>query len=141
MKDKDDHNKPALTANSNVHRFTKALPPRHEPDEAEALESFQEARSQSREALMLDIRLTSGRIVSLPYSSLELADYLPDGRLLLDFGKRLVTAEGRNMLRVRELISEHRARFIQEGTDIERGLRDEDAVHIEHIEITEVEEL
>src|SRR5579864_6355980 len=104
-----------------VHKYIKAPPPRHEPDEHEAMESFQEARAQSREALMLDIRLANGRIMSLPYSALELVDYLPDGRLLMDFGKRRVLTEGRNMLRVRELICEHRARFIQEGADIERG--------------------
>jgi hypothetical protein len=139
MKDSDAHTKSLLT--SNVHRFSKAPAPRHEPDAAEAFDSFLEARAQSREAVMLDIKLASGRIMSFPYSSLELADYLPDGRLLLDFGKRHVTAEGRNMLRLREIITEHRARFIQEGTDIERGLKEEDAAHIDHIEITEVEEL
>jgi len=137
MKDSDTHTR--LT-NSNVHRFAKASPPRHEPNEQEAFDSFQEARSQSREALMLDIRLSNGRIVSLPYSSLSLSDYLPDGTLLLRFGKYQVTAEGRNMLRVRELITEHRARFIQEGMDIERGTKDADAVHFERIEITEIEE-
>jgi len=126
----------------NVHRFVKALPPRHEPDAEEAFDAFQEARSQSREALMLDIRLASGRIVGFPYSSLRKTDYLPTGTIVLRFDKDEVTAEGKNLLRLRELISEHRARFIQEGTDIERGLKDEDAVHIDRIEITEgIEEL
>lgn len=136
MKDNATHSKPVLA----VHKYVKAAPPRHEPDEAEAYDSFQEARSQSREALMLDVKLASGRILSFPYSSLELSDYLPDGRLLLDFGKRHVKAEGKNLPRLRELITEHRARFIQEGTDIERGLKDEDAVHIDRIEITKAED-
>lgn len=139
MKDSDTHTKSLHI--SNVHRFSKAPPPRHEPDAAEAFDSFQEARAQSREALMLDIKLASGRIMSFPYSSLSMADYLPSGTLVLRFGKHEISADGKNMLRVRELITEHRARFIQEGTDIERGLKEEDAAHIDHIEITEVEEL
>jgi hypothetical protein len=126
---------------SNVHRFLKAAPPRHEPTEQEAMDSFQEARAQSRDALMLDIKLANGRIVSLPYSALSFTDYLPEGILLLRFGRYKVKAEGRNMLRVRELITEHRARFIQEGVDIERGTKEADAVHFERIEVTEEEEL
>ncbi len=140
MKDSDTHTTHARPG-STIHKFLKPQPPRHEPTEQEAIDSFQEARAQSRDALMLDVRLSSGRIASFPYSSLLLADYLPDGSLLLDFGKYEVRAEGSNMLRVRELIVEHRARFIQEGVDIERGLKDSDAVHFEHIEITKVEEL
>jgi hypothetical protein len=138
---KDNDTKPRhVTPGPNVHRFLKAQPPRHEPTEAEAEESYQEARMHSRETLMLDVRLANGRIVSLPSSALEMVDYLPDGSLLLDFGKRRVATEGRNMLRVRELIVEHRARFIQEGTDIEQGPKDADALHFERIEVTVVEE-
>lgn len=95
---------------------------------------------ESRQALMLDIRLASGRIVSLPYAWLSVADYLPEGKLLLDFGKYKVTAEGRNMLPVRESITEHRTRFIQEKTDAERGTKDEDALYFERIEITRAED-
>jgi hypothetical protein len=139
MKDSDTHTRLAAPG-PNVHRFLKNQPPRHEPTEAEAEESYQEARTHSRETLMLDIRLASGRIVSLPYSALEFVDYLPDGSLLLDFGKRHVRTEGRNMLRVRELIIEHRARFIQEGADLEQGPKDADALHFERIEVTDVKE-
>ena len=141
MKDKDTHEK-HVPPISNVHRFAKSQPSRHEPDMDEAFDAFQEARSQSREALMLDVRLASGRIVSFPYSSLRKAEYLPAGAIVLRFDKDEVTAEGKNLHRLRDLITEHRARFIQEGTDIERGLKDEDAVHIDRIEITEgIEEL
>jgi len=89
---------------------------------------------------MLDIRLASGRIVSLPYAWLSIADYLPEGKLLLDFGKYKVTAEGTNILPVRKLIAEHRARCIEEGTDIERVAKDEDALYFERIEVTKVED-
>jgi hypothetical protein len=141
MTDKDANSK-HNAASSNIHRFVKNLGTRHEPDADEAFEAFQEARSQSREALMLDVRLASGRIVSFPYSSLRKAEYLPAGAIVLRFDKDEVTAEGKNLHRLRDLITEHRARFIQEGTDIERGLKDEDAVHIDRIEITEgIEEL
>ena len=136
MKDKDVHPKPVLA----VHKYIKTPPPRHEPDSEEAFDAFQEARAQSREALMLDVRLASGEIVSFPYSSLRRAKYLPSGTIVLRFDRDEVTAEGKNMLRLRDLITEHRARFIHEGTDIERGLKDEDAVHIERIVITEGEE-
>jgi len=49
-------------------------------------------------------------------------------------------AEGRNLLRLHDSITQHRQRFIQEGTDIERGLKDDDAVHIDRILITEAME-
>ena len=42
MKDNATHTKPVLAA---VHKYVKAPPPRHEPDEAEAYDSFQEALS------------------------------------------------------------------------------------------------
>jgi hypothetical protein len=50
--------------------------------------------------------------------------------------------EGRNLSRPRDFVLEHRARFIQEGTDGEEGLKPEDAPHIERIAIREgVEEV
>jgi hypothetical protein len=139
MKDSDSA-KPVL---ANVNRFVKSLPPRREPneqDEQEAYDAFQEARAQSREALMLDVRLSNGEIVSFPYASLRKAKYLPTGVMMLRFDRDEVTAEGKNLHRLRDAIAEHRARFIQEGTDIERGLKPEDAAHIDRIVITEAEE-
>lgn len=136
MKDKET-SKPAQ---SNVHRFIKSMAPRQEPDEDEALDAYQEARAQAREAIMLDVRLADGTVVSYPYSSLRRAKYCPSGVLMLRFDKDEVTAEGKNLLRLRDLIAEHRARFIQEGTDIERGLKPDDAVHIERIAIVEGED-
>jgi hypothetical protein len=133
MKDKDAFPKPVLA----VHKYIKPQPPRHEPDEEEAFEAYQEARAQSREAIMLDIRLADGRIFSFPYLSLRKAKYDPAGFIVLRFDGDEVTAEGRNLHRLRDAIAEHRARFIQEGTDIERGLKPEDAVHIERIIIAE----
>lgn len=135
MKDSDAHTKPG-----NVHRFVKGLPPRHEPDEHEAFDAYAQAHAVSREALVLEVRLTNGDTVSWPYSSLRKIKYFGGGVIELRFDGDTVVAEGRNLQRLKDAINEHRQRFIQEGTDIERGMKDDDAVHIDHIEIREKEE-
>jgi hypothetical protein len=114
--------------------------PRYEPEVEEAMETYQEARSRSREALMLDVRLTNGTVVSFDYAHLAKSRFLPDGRIVLRFGRDEVTAEGKNLLRLYSAITEHRARFIQEGTEAEEGLKPEDASHIDKIVITEGDE-
>jgi hypothetical protein len=114
--------------------------PRLEPEAEEVRESFQEARARSRESLMLDVRLANGTVESFPYAYLTRVKYLPGDTLILRFGRDEVTAEGRNLSRLREAISEHRARFIQEGTDGEEGLKPEEAPHITQINIVEGEE-
>jgi hypothetical protein len=139
MKDSDTHSK-NVTPGSNVHRLLKPLPPRHEPNEQEAFDVYEKAHAISREALMLEVRLVNGDTVSWPYSSLRKVKYFGKGRLELHFDGDLVIAEGKNLERLRVAINEHRQRFIQEGTDIERGLKDEDAVHIDRIEITKAED-
>ena len=114
--------------------------PRHEPEVEGAMDAYQEARARSREALMLDVRLTNGTVMSFDYAHLAKSRFLPDGRIVLRFGRDEVTAEGKNLLRLYNAITEHRARFIQEGTEAEGGLKPEDAVHIDRIEIKEGEE-
>jgi hypothetical protein len=57
--------------------------------------------------------------------------------IVLRFGREEVTAEGKNLMRLYNAITEHRDRFIQEGTEAEEGLKPEDAAHIERIVITE----
>ena len=121
-----------------VEQFTRA--PRHEPEVEEAQEAYQEARARSREALMLDVRLRDGSIESFDYGHLGRSRYAPQGKFLLRFGKVEIIAEGRNLLRLYTAVTEHRARFIQEGTDAEQDLKPEDAVHVERITITEGEE-
>ena len=98
----------------------KVLPvhwPKHEPEVEEATESFKEARARSRESVMLDIRLADGTIESFPYAYLTRVRYTPGDVLLMRFGADEVRAEGRNLVRLRDAISEHRMRFIQEGTE------------------------
>jgi hypothetical protein len=123
-----------------VEQLVQKTVPRHEHDEQEAMDAFQEARAKSREALMLDLRFTDGTIESFDYGSLRRVKYHPDGTLVLRFGKAEVTAEGKNLDRLRDAISEHRARFIQEGTETELGIKPEDAAHIDRIAIEEGDE-
>ncbi|MGH7972076.1 MAG: hypothetical protein ACREIC_25465, partial [Limisphaerales bacterium] len=79
-------------------------------------------------------------VVSFPYSSLRRARYSPKGSIEMRFDGETVIAEGKNLLRLHDSIIQHRQRFIQEGTDVERGLKPEDAVHIDRIMITEANE-
>jgi len=133
MKD-NTNTKPVLA----VHKYIKGASPRHEPDADEALDAYEKAHAISREALVLEVRLANGDTVSWPYSSLrKVKYYIGKGMLELHFDDDLVIAEGRNLQRVRDAINEHRQRFIQEGTDVERGLKDDDAIHIDRLEITE----
>lgn len=123
-----------------VEQFTQRAP-HHESEIEDTMDAFQEARSRSREALMLDLRFTDGSNESFDYAHLRRASYLPDGAIVLRFGMDEVRAEGKNLKRLYTAITEHRARFIQEGTEAEEGLKPEDATHIERIVITEREEL
>jgi hypothetical protein len=114
--------------------------PRHEPEVEEARESHQSARAYSRESVMLDVKMRDGSIESFPYAWLSHVKYDPGDTLILRFGGRDINIEGRNLSRLREIISEHRMRFVQEGTDREEGLKPEDAPHIDSIEIKEGDE-
>jgi len=114
--------------------------PRHEPEVEEARESQQTARPHSREALMLDVIRADGSIESFPYAWLARIKYQPGDTITLRFGTNEISIEGRNLSRTRELISEHRMRFVREDTEMEHGLKSEEAPHIERIEIKEGDE-
>jgi hypothetical protein len=130
----DTSTKPRLSV---VEQLAKGQRPRHEPEVEQAVDAYQEARARSREALMLDVRLIDGTIMSFDYAHLAKSRFLPDGKIVLRFGRDEVTAEGKNLLRLYSAITEHRARFIQQGTDAEEGLKGDDAAHIDKIAITE----
>jgi hypothetical protein len=130
-----------LRARSFTDRVVPSQWPKSEPEVEETRESFQEARARSRESVMLDVRLADGTVESFPYAYLTRVRYLPGDTLVLRFGGDEIKAEGRNLSRLREAISEHRARFIQEGTEGEEGLKPEEAAHIGRIVITEREEI
>lgn len=111
---------------------------RPEETHEELDDAFQEARARSREALMLDLVLKDGTIDSFDYTSLRRVIYQPnEGVLKLRFGRDEVQVRGRNMKRLRELITEHRRRFIKEGTQAQMDLASDDAEQIDAIEITE----
>ena len=114
--------------------------PQHEPEVAEAMESSQEARSRSRDAVMLDFRLSNGAIESFAYSYLTRVRFTPGDIIDLRFGKDEVRILGRNLARLRETIAEQRTRFVQEGADGEDGLKAPDMAHVDQIEIIEGEE-
>jgi hypothetical protein len=128
-----------LKSRSFADRLSPAHWPQSEPEVEEARESFREARANSRESVMLDVRLADGTIESFPYAYLTRVRYLPGDVLVLRFGIDEVRAEGRNLGRLREAISEHRMRFIQEGRDEDEDLRPEEQPHIGRIVITEGE--
>jgi hypothetical protein len=130
-----------LKTRSFADRILSSQWPVAEPEVEESRESFQEARARSRESLMLDIRLADGRIESFPYAYLTRVRYVPGDTLVLRFGSDEVTAEGRNLARLRDAVSEHRVRFIQEGSEEEERLTPEEAPHIGRIVITDREEL
>jgi hypothetical protein len=120
-----------------VEQLARGSRPRDEVEVDEAIAAFKEARARSREALMLDVHLTDGTIVSFDYAHLAKSKLLPDGKMVLRFGSDEVAAEGKNLLPLYTSITEHRARYIKEGTDAQSQLKAQDAPHIEKITITE----
>lgn len=100
-------------------------------------EELEAAIEETREALMLDVKLANGEIVSWPYSSLREVQYQSKGVIRLRFDSDQVTVEGTNLLPLHKAIVGHWQRSIEENTVVKRGPRDKDAVQIGRIEITE----
>ena len=100
-------------------------------------EAFQEGRTRSRDSVMLDVRFATGDVESFNYAYLTRISYKPGDSLRLQFGGYVIQVEGKRLSRLRDSVSEHRARYIQEGTDAEEGLKPEDAAHIDSIRIEE----
>jgi hypothetical protein len=123
-----------------VEKLLQKTLPRHEPEVEEAIETYQEARAQSREATMLDLRMHDGTIISFPYAYLTRVRYYPGDSMDLRFGKDEVRVSGKNLGRLRETITEQRARFIREGKEGEEALKEADEAHVDTIEIIEGEE-
>jgi len=118
-------------------KYLRNAKPPSADDANDAADGYQEARARSREALMLDVRFKDGMIVSFDYAHLVKSKFLPDGKIVLRFGRDEVTAEGKNLLRLYTTITEHRQRFIHEGTKAEQDLQPEDAPQIDNIAIKE----
>jgi hypothetical protein len=96
-------------------------------------EAFQEGRTRSRDSVMLDVRFATGDVESFNSAYLTRISYKPGDSLRLQFGGYVIQVEGKRLNRLRDSVSEHRARYIQEGTDAEEGLKPEDAAHIDSI--------
>jgi len=128
------------TRRSAIQQLVDAANVKHEPEVQAATESYDEARARSREAPMFDIRFADGRIKSFDYSHLGESDFLPEGKIILRFGRKEIVAEGKNLDRTYTKITEHRLRFICEGTQQEEKHKPEDAPHIDTITIQLVPE-
>ncbi len=128
------------TRRSPIQQIVEAARPKHEPEVQAAMDAYEEIRARSREAPMLEIRFPNGRLVSFDYARLEEAEFFPEGKFILRFGRKEIIAEGKNLQRLYTTITERRQKFIREGTDEEEASKPEDAHHIEKILIQPVPE-
>lgn len=96
-------------------------------------DSYDSSRRNSEDDLMLDVRLSNGGRCALAYGTLLKVEYSPADQLKLAFATETVVIEGRKLLPLYELLRRHRAKFVQEGTGVEDGLKPEDAPHIDSI--------
>lgn len=103
-------------------------------------ESFSFSRVPDEDDLMLDVRLRDGSRYAFPYGTLLKMDFSPADELKLVFAANIVVIEGRRLLPLYELLRRHKAKFVQEGTEAEDGLKPEDAAHIDTIHIQKPEE-
>lgn len=85
---------------------------------------------------MLDVRFRDGARCAFNYAYLVKVEFIPGDRLRLQFGSEEVTVQGRRLSPLYERLTEHRARFIQEGTETEEGLKPGDSAHIDAIELS-----
>ena len=79
--------------------------------------------------------------MSFDYAHLVKSRFEPEGRIVLRFGEDKVIAEGKNLLQLYGKITEHRQRFIEEGTEAEEQLKPEDAFHIDNIQVQEADDM
>jgi hypothetical protein len=133
-----EHYDPPKPRNTLLERLG-GRPPDPEPDNA-VREAFNPSRPNSEDDLMLDIRLSNGSRCAFSYSSLFKILFNPEDRLKLAFASDVVVIVGRRLLPLYDLLRRHRAKFVQEGTAAEDGLKPEDAAHIDNIHFEKPEE-
>ena len=112
-------------------------------DKADEDDSVRESFGGNRnreDDLMLDVRLKDGSRCALAYGTLMKVFFSPSDQLKLAFASSTVVIEGRRLLALYDLLRRHRARFVQEGTVSEEGLKPEDAAHIDNIHFENPEE-
>ena len=106
-------------------------------------DSFRESFGGNRnreDDLMLDVRLKDGTRCALAYGTLMKIFFSPADQLKLAFASGIVVIEGHKLITLYDLLRRHRARFVQEGTVSEEGLKPEDAAHIDSIHFENPEE-
>ena len=130
---------PPRRSNSVLDRLGGKPAAEKDDQDSSVRESFGGSRHRDDD-LMLDVRLKDGSRCALPYGTLLKVDFSPLDRLKLAFASSTVVIEGRKLLALYELLKRHRARFVQEGTVAEDGLKPEDATHIDSIHLEEPEE-
>ena len=124
---------PPKRGNSVLERLGgRSTEPAPEPDES-VRDAFSGSRPNSEDDQMLDVRFSDGSRCALAYGTLFKVDYSPADQLKLAFAGETVVIEGRRLLPLYDLLRRHRAKFIQEGTAAEDGLKPEDAAHIDNI--------
>lgn len=112
-------------------------------DKADEDDSVRESFAGNRnreDDLMLDVRLKDGTRCALAYGTLMKIFFSPADQLKLAFASGIVVIEGRRLITLYDLLRRHRARFVQEGTVAEEGLKPEDAAHIDSIHFENPEE-
>ncbi|MBY0504435.1 MAG: hypothetical protein K2X03_11020 [Bryobacteraceae bacterium] len=110
------------------------------PGDESVRDSFSMGRVSDDDDLMLDVRLKDGSRYAFPYGTLLKVDFSPRDELKLVFSANIVVIEGRRLLPLYDLLRRHKAKFVQEGTDAEDGLKPDDAAHIDSIHIQKPEE-
>ena len=133
------HYEPPKQADSILER----LGGRSSQDSAEPDDSVRESFGGNRnreDDLMLDVRLKDGTRCALAYGTLMKIFFSPADQLKLAFASSTLVIEGRRLIALYDLLRRHRARFVQEGTVAEEGLKPEDAAHIESIHFEKPEE-
>ena len=130
---------PPKRAGSVLERLGGRSPPEKADEDDSVRESFGGNRNREDD-LMLDVRLKDGSRCALAYGTLMKVLFSPADQLKLAFASSTVVIEGRRLLALYDLLRRHRARFVQEGTVSEEGLKPEDAAHIDNIHFEKPEE-
>ncbi len=130
---------PPKRADSVLERLRRSSGPAKAGEDDIAREAFGGNRNREDD-LMLDVRLKDGSRCALAYGTLMKVLFNPADQLKLAFASSTVVIEGRRLLVLYDLLRRHRARFVQEGTVAEEGLKPEDSAHIDNIHFEKPEE-
>lgn len=83
-------------------------------------------RVMSRQAIMLDLRLKTGRFKALPYSYITSIDFDPSETLEIFVSDQHIKIRGRNLHKLYSYLLRHKVTFIQESLSGNDMLTDKD---------------